>query len=87
MLSREGDFRVHPPGVKPVDTTGAGDVFHGGFVLGLLEGWGLERTLRFATAAASLNCTAYGARGGIKGRAEIEERAREIRVEPLSAPS
>src|SRR5947209_9139271 len=43
--------------VPTVDTTGAGDLFHAGFVYGLLQGWPLERQLDYACAAAALNCT------------------------------
>jgi sugar/nucleoside kinase (ribokinase family) len=49
-----------------VDTTGAGDIFHAGFIYGLLQGWNLERKLDFSCAAAAMNCMADGARGGIK---------------------
>jgi sugar/nucleoside kinase (ribokinase family) len=59
--------------VPVVDTTGAGDVFHAGFIYGLLQGWPLERQLDFACAAAALNCTASGARGGIHPVTAIEE--------------
>lgn len=80
-LGREGalvrlDGRFHySPGfvVKAVDTTGAGDIFHGGFIYGLLAGWETDRILDFANAMAALNCTALGARGGIKTRAEAED--------------
>jgi sulfofructose kinase len=59
--------------VPVVDTTGAGDIFHAGFIYGLLQNWPLERQLDFACAAAALNCTASGARGGIRSVEAIEE--------------
>ncbi|HET8923950.1 MAG TPA: PfkB family carbohydrate kinase [Candidatus Acidoferrum sp.] len=58
--------------ISPVDTTGAGDIFHAGFIYGLLQGWSLPRQLDFACAAAALNCTAIGARGGIQSLETIE---------------
>jgi sulfofructose kinase len=60
-------FRVHT-----VDTTGAGDIFHGGFIFGLIRGWPLREILEFSNAAAALNCTGSGARGHIASLAEIE---------------
>lgn len=59
--------------VPVVDTTGAGDIFHAGFIYGLLEGWPLERQLDFACAAAALNCMSVGARGGIQSVEKIEK--------------
>jgi len=55
-----------------IDTTGAGDIFHAGFIYGLLQNWPVQRQLEFACAAAALNCTAAGARGAIKSVHEIE---------------
>jgi sulfofructose kinase len=58
--------------IEPVDTTGAGDIFHAGFIYAFLEGWPLQTQLEFACAAAALNCTAIGARGGIQSVEKIE---------------
>jgi sulfofructose kinase len=57
--------------IDTVDTTGAGDIFHAGFAYCLLEGRSLPDSLEFSCAAAGLNCTAMGARGGIKPVQEI----------------
>jgi sulfofructose kinase len=55
---------IHSPAfaIECRDTTGAGDAFHGGFIYGLLAGFSVEGTLRFANAVAALKCRAIGAR-------------------------
>ena len=58
--------------VKAVDTLAAGDVFHGAFALGLVEGWEIADTIRFAAAAAAIKCTRFGGRLGAPTRAEVE---------------
>lgn len=56
--------------VRAIDTTGAGDVFHGAFLYGWLNGWDIRQTLRFASAAAAMNCLSLGAHGGIPKKPE-----------------
>jgi len=67
VVLMENGRLVRSPSFKvPVaDTTGAGDVFHGAFIYGLLQKWELEEIARFANAAAALKCTQIGARRGI----------------------
>jgi sulfofructose kinase len=66
-LALDGDRLHRAPGfpVEAVDTTGAGDVFRGGFIYGLRNGWPIDRTLRFANAAAATSCTKLGALDGV----------------------
>lgn len=64
-------IRIPAIAVTAVDTTGAGDVFHGAFVYSLFQDWSVERCLRFANAAGALACTRYGARGGIPAIDEV----------------
>ena len=59
--------------VRAVDTTGAGDVFHAGFIYGLLENWEMEEILRFANAVAALKCQDLGGRKGIPTLDEVQK--------------
>ncbi len=58
--------------VETRDTTGAGDVFHGGYIYGLLLKWSLEATVRFASAVAAMKCMKVGGRAGIPRPAEVQ---------------
>lgn len=68
LALEEGKFVYSPAFVVDcVDTTGAGDVFHGAFCYAVLQRMGMKDALDFSNAMAALNCTALGARGGIRG--------------------
>ena len=66
---------IESPGFKVAvaDTTGAGDVFHGGFIYGILQGWPLEEAVRFANAVAAMKCMQIGARRGIPTLPQVQE--------------
>ena len=72
-LALENGRFFYSPGfiVNCVDTTGAGDVFHGAFCYAVLAGMPLSETLEFANAMAALNCTQLGARGGIASEQQV----------------
>ena len=80
-LARVDHKFVYSPGfvVDCVDTTGAGDVFHGAFCYAVLEAMPIAQALDFSNAMAALNCTRLGARGGIATLAEA--RALMVRGE------
>ncbi len=85
-LARVDDRFVYSPGyvVDCVDTTGAGDVFHGAFCYAVIERFPIQEALDFANAMAALNCTALGARGGIRSLTEVRDLMR--RAERRSRP-
>ena len=86
----DGKFSYSPAFVvNCVDTTGAGDVFHGAFCYAVLEGMPMREALEFSNAMAALNCTKLGARGGIatvaEARALIERGERRSNKDFASA--
>jgi len=64
LKTREKSFFQPAFDVPIVDTTGAGDVFHGGFIYGLLKEWPIEITGEFASAVAAIKCKKLGGRAG-----------------------
>ena len=72
----EGEFLETPAFQVPggcVDTTGAGDAFHAGFLYGLLQDEEIEMSLKLGCAVAALGCRALGARTGLPTREELND--------------
>jgi len=59
--------------IDAVDTTGAGDVYHGAYIYGLLQEWDMQKCMRFASAASAIKCRQIGARKGIPQLEEIRK--------------
>lgn len=74
LVAYDGQRFLEQPAfpVEVVDTTGAGDTFHGAFCFGLVQGFTLEKNLAFASATAALKCRKMGGRKGIPAREEVE---------------
>lgn len=68
-------------GLDVVDTTGAGDVFHGAFLYALLKNWPGEACARFACAAAGIKCTRLGGRAGIADARTVAEFLQTGRID------
>lgn len=72
-IGKRGSFTAVPGGefhrparrVKAVDTTGAGDVYNGAYIYGILQGWEINKIIDFATAFSAMKCLKLGGRTGI----------------------
>jgi len=80
IFEREGR-RFHQPAFRlerVVDTTGAGDAYHGAFLFGITNGYSLEKCARFASAVAAMNTLQLGGRSALPSCSEalcfVEER-------------
>lgn len=72
LLGPAGAAYIPAPHVNVVDTTGAGDAFHGAYALAIAEGQDVMSAARLANAVAAMKCTRRGGRLGLPTRAEVE---------------
>lgn len=77
---QDEDGQHHTPAfdIESIDTTGAGDAFHGAFALGLAEGLNIKENIRRASATAALTCLKIGARSALPDRAKVDQLARTL---------
>lgn len=71
----ENDKNRHYAGIKVevVDTTGAGDVFHGAFAFAIANHYPIEKAVEFSNIVAALKCTKPGGRAGIPTFEQVEQ--------------
>lgn len=75
-----GQIKIMPSvKVKTIDSTGAGDIFHGAFVYGIANNFDYEKTLKFASIAAALSVTRIGSYKSIPTLEEMNEVYDEIK--------
>ncbi|MCP4399085.1 MAG: ribokinase [bacterium] len=84
-LTPEGIIHQKAFQVEAVDTTGCGDVFHGAYAAGLLEGMGLVECLEFAAWMSSIAACQMGGRRALPTRKELADLDRSRLTEPLKA--
>lgn len=74
LYSIENQIKIMPSlKVKAVDTTGAGDIFHGAFTYGIAQKWPLEKCLKVANIAGALSVTKIGSKYSIPTKEEIDK--------------
>lgn len=71
LFDSQGVKKVPAIEVEVVDTTGAGDVFHGAYIFGFLKGWNAYNTAQFASAVSAMKCRSLGGRAGIPNLNEV----------------
>lgn len=65
--------------VKAIDSTGAGDIFHGAFVYGLACCWDIDKILKFSNIAGALSVTRLGSRNSVFSLKEVEDKYYEFK--------
>lgn len=76
LIHNEGGGYHYLPAfaAKTVDTTGAGDIFHGAFAYGILKNYSLLETLQMASMAASLSVSTMGGRQSTPQLSQVREK-------------
>ena len=72
-VTRNDHFHIPAYDCEVFDTTGAGDVFHGAYIVGMLHGWTLKQNALFATAVSAMKCGSLGGRAGIPTFEQVTE--------------
>ncbi|MBD8139403.1 MULTISPECIES: 5-dehydro-2-deoxygluconokinase [Frigoribacterium] len=74
VLAKTRDERIEVPAhlVQVINGLGSGDGFGGALCHGLIEGWSLDRTLRFANAAGGIVATRFECSTAMPTTAEVE---------------
>ena len=78
----QGPYEARAYPVDVVDTTGAGDAYHGAFMYAMLQGWDVPRMAQFASAVGALNCRAIGGRSALPTRDEVDRFMRRAEYGP-----
>ena len=80
-VDKNSFFQIPIFKVDVIDTTGAGDVFHGAFIFGLLKGWDIKKTAQFASAVSAIKCTRVGGRAGIPDYNTVDKFLNEGKID------
>jgi sulfofructose kinase len=80
----DGQHSVPAFPVDVVDTTGAGDAFHGAFVLGVAQGLAMPEIVRRAAATAAMSCNRLGSRAGLPNLKQLDAFLAAETAKPLA---
>ena len=72
-LSQDSIFVQPAFKVDAVDTTGAGDVYHGAYIYGLIREWDTAACMRFASSVSAIKCKNVGVKNSIPTLEDIKK--------------
>ena len=75
-IFQKDEKHFYQPAFKPkhvVDTTGAGDAYHGAFLFGLVNNYSVRKSAIFASAVAAINTHGLGGRSALPSLNNVEE--------------
>lgn len=83
LIISEGSEKIESPAfrVKPIDTTGAGDGWNAGLLVGLIKEWDLEKCIRVANAIGALVVTKRGAITALPNKEELQKFLKRAKIE------
>jgi sugar/nucleoside kinase (ribokinase family) len=87
LLSNDQYYHADAFSIDYVDGSGSGDAFAAGFITGLVEGWDIPQTLRFASAVGASACTKLGCTTGVFTRAEADAFLQNNTLEITQKPT
>ena len=80
LYKYQGNIKIMPSiKVKTIDSTGAGDIFHGAFVYGLAQNFDYEKLLKFSNVAGALSVTRVGSYRSIPTLEEMNEVYEQVK--------
>ncbi|MFA5407505.1 MAG: PfkB family carbohydrate kinase [Bacilli bacterium] len=72
LYMKDNVIRLMPSiNVTPIDTTGAGDIFHGAFTYCIASNYNIEKSLKISNIAGALSVTRMGGRNSVFPLAEV----------------
>lgn len=80
LYQYQGEVKVMPSlKVKAIDSTGAGDIFHGAFTYGIANQFDYEETIKMANVAGAISVTKIGGRNSVPTKEEMKELFHDFR--------
>jgi len=74
LYEKDGQIRIMPSiNVKAIDSTGAGDIFHGAFTYAIANNFDIEKAIKFSNIAGALSVTKIGAKQSVPTKEEVEK--------------